>query len=152
MKCSQREECQITDLQVKQIKSVTFQSGASQGQTQTTCPCEKLKLMFYAWVAPVKTRWYFQVEFTYLVRLRPPPPPLTSPLSVCGATLNMLKSSQYVLPDRTDSCLTVTLPTVNPSNCRKGWIILKRCPRRQKVNFLFPAARVLSLRERKCWL
>lgn len=73
----------------------------------------------------------------------------TSLLSVCRATLNMLKSLLYVLADGTDSSFTVTLSTVNPLNWRKDESIkkiffFKNAPVGRKLT-VFPTAQVISL-------
>lgn len=63
----------------------------------------------------------------------------TSLLSVCRATLNMLKSLLCVLADGTDSSFTVTLSTVNPLNWREDESTVGR------TLTVFPTAQVISL-------
>lgn len=130
----------------KTDKICYFPDRCLQASTQTACPCEKPEFIFHARVAPVKTRRYFKLSLQICWgRVL-----FTTPLSVCRATLNMLKSLQYVLADGTGLthvslclCQLLTLRT------GEGMNHFKRCPGRQKVNCLSRCSSPTSWEKKK---
>lgn len=131
-------DLKVTTLrQIRADKICYFSDWCLQASTQTaTCPRTKLQFMFHARLEAVKTRRYFKFEFTDLARQRPSR----------FTTICLQSSSQHVgslftgCPRRRDwltfHCSLSNFKLTLDSNWKTAWVTLKRCPARQKVNFL----------------